>query len=218
MQFLDRFLGFSDTQFAELTAINREIVAYLDPYAVPAGEFLDWLGAWFDWRFLADWPEAVRREMIATSVIFFRERGTAAGLKRMLRWHTGLADPLPVIIEHHRLRGRDPEPPLHIGGVPLTPAPEALAHHFTVVMPAGAAPDARSRAKIETLIEAQKPAHAVFALRFTEAGVHIGRQSSLGVDAVLGGYPTGPLGEGRLGQGLQTSRGGDPALGATLLN
>lgn len=216
-RFLDRFLSFFDRRLAEITAINGEMTAHLDPYAVPAGEFLDWLGRWFDWRFLADWPESVRREMIATSLTFFRERGTESGIRRMLQWHTGLTDPLPVIIEHHRLRDRPPDPPLHIGGAPLAPSADELAHQFTLVLPGALVPDGRSLSKIRALIEAQKPAHTLFHLRMIEAGVRIGRQSSLGVDAILGPYPMGPLGAGRLGQGLQTARGGDPALGATAL-
>ena len=64
VRFLDRFLSYFDTVFAEMTAANREIAALFDPEVVPA-EFLAWLGSWFDLEFLATWPEATRREMIA---------------------------------------------------------------------------------------------------------------------------------------------------------
>ena len=172
--------------------------------------------------------------MIASSVAFFRERGTVAGLRRMLQWHTGVADPLPVILEHHRLHDRmagapgwvrardccplqDPVPPLYIGGLPLDPAPDELAHRFTVVLPEGAAGDDEERVRIEQLVNAQKPAHTLFAVRYVRAGLRIGRQSSLGVDAVVGSYPVAPLGEARLGQTIQPGAGNDAVLGKTVL-
>lgn len=219
-RFLDRFLSYSDTQFAEITALNLEIALYLDPYAVPTGEFLSWLGAWFDWRFLSDWPDATRREMIATSVQFFRERGTAAGLRRLLQWHTGLPDPLPVIIEHHRLRGwqaTDGRTMLHVGGLPMPGVADDLAHHFTVVLPRAAAQGAEAETKIADLIEAQKPAHTFVEMRFVETGVRIGRQSSLGIDMILGCWPSQPLGAGALGQGFHTGSG-DAVIGSTIIN
>ena len=63
--FLDRFLGYFDTVFAEISARQAWVPALLDPVAVPSGPFLDWLGSWFDLEFLPEWPEATRRAMVA---------------------------------------------------------------------------------------------------------------------------------------------------------
>ncbi|MEV8467460.1 phage tail protein [Fluviibacterium sp. DFM31] len=218
--FLDRLLSYSDTIFSEITTLNAAFAAHLDPHAVPAGDFLDWLGRWFDWRFLAEWPDQTRREMIETSVTFFRERGTVAGLRRLLQWHSGLADPMPVIIEHHHLRDWDmaggaTRP--NIGGLPIPQGEGRYAHHFTVVLPASAVPDSTARAKILDLIEAQKPAHTVADIRLVGPGLRIGAQSMVGVDTILGDWPSKPLGAGALGQTLHTAHGG-PALGTTTLN
>ena len=40
-RFLDRLLSYSDTVFAEISALDGDVARYLDPHAVPAGEFLE---------------------------------------------------------------------------------------------------------------------------------------------------------------------------------
>jgi phage tail-like protein len=199
VRFLERFLGYFDTVFAEVIAANREIGAFLDPEVVPA-EFLSWLGSWFDLAFLAAWPEATRRAMIRDAIGHFRRRGTVAGLKRILQWHTGIADPLPQVIEHFRLpTGGDP---IMVGGTALDPG--TPAHSFTIVMPTHLAEDEESRAVLERLIAANVPAHTRWQLRLTEPGVSLGAQSTLGVDMLLAAHGGGALGTGRLGLGLAT--------------
>lgn len=207
-RFLDRFLSYFDTVFAEIRTANRETAALFDPEVVPAA-FLAWLGSWFDLEFLATWPEATRRRMIQQAIGFFRRRGTVAGLRQILQWHTGLADPLPQVIEHFRLAGRDE--PLLIGGAVLDPG--TPAHAFTIVMPAHLVAEPGSRAVLERLIAANVPAHARWQLRLTEPGVVVGRQSTLGVDMLLAGPGGDALGAGRLGATLATG----PALPEALL-
>jgi hypothetical protein len=107
----------------------------------------------------------------------------------------------------------------YIGGYPLEPGPDALAHQFTVVLPASVAPDEPSLATLRQLVELQKPAHTDFQLRFVRPGLRIGCQSTVGVDTLVGDYPLEPLEEMRLGQ---TSRLGapdelQPKLGSTRL-
>lgn len=194
-RFLDRFLGFFDTVFAEILAENSRTGALFDPRAVPAGPFLDWLASWFDITFLPTWPEATRRDMVAQAVAMYRRRGTIAGLRQMLQWHTGLGEPVPAVIEHFRLTG-----PLSIGGEPLDAA--APAHAFTVVLPASAVVDKDARVQIDRVIAAVVPAHTRWELRLIEPGIAIGWQSTLGVDMLIGGYGPAPLDAGRLGADL----------------
>ena len=206
--FLDRFLSYFDTVQEEVRFLMQDFTRYLDPRSVPAGPFLDWLGSWFDWKFLAQWPTELRREMLGRSIEFFKRRGTVDGLRQMLQWHTGLANGLPQIIEHFRLRdytGLQERSdgnvyPLYVGQYPLDPGTDRITHWFTVVVPASVVPDAESRARLQRLIEAQKPAHTAFQLRVFSPGVRIGKQSSIGLDAWLGNYPAAPLGELSLGQ------------------
>ncbi len=191
-RFLDQFLSYFDTIFAEVTAVNRDIAALFDPGDVPE-EFLSWLGAWFDLDFDASWPTEVRREMVAGAVPYFRMRGTVAGLQRILQWHTGLSGALPQVIEHFRLPA-EPEL-LMIGGVALDPGPRA--HSFTIVLPSYVV-DADRRPVLERLIEASIPAHTRYRLHLVDPGVQIAAQSTLGVDMTLTSYGAGPLDDSRL--------------------
>jgi phage tail-like protein len=200
LRFLDRFLSYFDTVFAEVTAANRETAALFDPWAVPDGDALSWLGSWFDLDFLAQWSPDVRRRMIAEAMAYSRERGTVRGLKRILQWHTGLSDPMPQIIEHFRLPAGNPVP---IGGELLDPAP--LAHGCTIVLPERAVPDDAARARVEQLIAAHAPGHVHCRLRLIPAGVAVGRQSTVGVDTLLGRPSSGALGAARLGDDFATA-------------
>ena len=190
--FLDRYLSYFDTVHAEITAANRRIATLFDPQVVPA-EFLAWLGSWFDLEFLSSWPVSVRREMIAEAVGYYRMRGTVAGLKRILQWHTGLADPLPQVIEHFRL----PETgPVVVGGAALEPT--SPAHSFTVVLPSHVAPPS-ALPVLERLVAANVPAHTRYELRLADPGVTVGAQSTVGVDMTLDSLGRAPLGGARLG-------------------
>jgi phage tail-like protein len=228
--FLDRFLSYFDTVYAEIEARLADVTRLLDPYAVDAGEFLDWLGAWFDWQFLAEWPEATRRAMVAEAVAHFRERGTVHGLRRMVQWHTGVGEPFPHVIEHFRLREyaarrlvAEPDHPAgrpYIGGRPLNPGHAGLSHRFTVVLPGSAAADNTAHARLVRVIEAQKPAHTGFELRTLKPGVRIACQSTVGVDTWLGDYPADVLGRMALGADarLETAQPGGPRLGSSFLS
>jgi phage tail-like protein len=190
--FLDRFLGYFDVVFAEIVARHATSSALFEPAAVPRGPFLEWLASWFDITFLPEWPEATRRAMIAQAITMFRRRGTIAGLRQMVQWHTGLSEPMPAIIEHFRVTA-----PISVAGSPLTPS--APAHTFTIVLPAKAATDATSLERLQAVIAAAIPAHTRYELRLVEPGITIGRQSTPGVDMLVGSHGTGPLGALRLG-------------------
>jgi phage tail-like protein len=196
--FLDRYLSYFDTVLAEVTAVNRDIAALFDPRVVPE-EFLSWLGAWFDLDFDTSWPTWLRREMVAEAVPYFRMRGTVAGLKRILQWHTGLRGELPQVIEHFRLSGVDE--PFMIGGVALEPGDHA--HSFTVVLPSYVVPDDR-RSVLERLVEASIPAHTRYHLHLVEPGVTIAAQSTIGIDMTLTSADAGVLDGARLDHSFAT--------------
>ena len=199
LRFLDRFLSYFDTVFAEITAANREIVALFDPWAVPEGDALAWLGSWFDLDFLAEWSPDVRRQMITHAIAYARTRGTVAGLKQILQWHTGLCDPMPQIIEHFRL----PDGTVLVGGEPLEST--SVSHTCTLVLPEVVVPDAAARTRVEQLIAEHAPAHVRVHLRLVPAGVAVGRQATIGVDTLLGSRSSGALGRSRLGGDLATA-------------
>lgn len=205
--FLDRLLSYFDTVFEEVESGIERFSGYLDPYGVPAGPFLSWLGEWLDLSFLAEWPEVTRRTLIDRAIELYKKRGTIAGVQEMVRLHTGLGPPFPLIVEHFRLRdyGERREVPVEdlvdgipfLAGSPLSPAtdPDELTHHFTILLPDKVAGDDDALATLHHLIEAQKPAHTKYRLRLVRPGFRIGCQSTIGADALIGPYPQAPLGE-----------------------
>ncbi len=199
--FLDRFLSYFDTVFNEIETLIDQFTGYLDPDGVPAGDFLAWLGSWFDLTFLAEWPDAVRRAFVRQAITLYKQRGTLPGLQAVLRLHTGLLAPHPVIIEHFRLRDynarrdvADPPGPYYLAGAPLDPPAGEIAHHFTLALPQKAAADSAALQTLQRLIEAQKPAHTRYQIRLVAPGIAIGCQSTIGVDMLLGSAPPSPLG------------------------
>ncbi|MGV8937555.1 MAG: phage tail protein [Allorhizobium sp.] len=211
VSFLDRFLSYFDTIFAEISASNRDIATLFDPKSAPEGAFLDWLGSWFDLSFLAEWDVETRREMIAEAIRYYSIRGTVAGLKKILQWHTGLSDPLPQIIEHYRIpSGAAPM----IAGSPLDVVP--AAHSATIVLPLVIVPDEAAEKRLLRLIAKNAPAHVRFSLRLVDPGITIGTQSTIGVDMLIGSLAPQGLGLGHLGLDFSTEgprpRGIAPAL------
>ncbi len=196
--FLDRFLSYFDTVFAELRQQSRDIGVHFDPRAVPADRWLEWLGSWFDISFLAEWDEATRREMVAHAIDTARDRGTKAGLAQMLRWHLGLEAPWPAIVENWAL---GPDAPT-AGHVPMPTEPEP--HKITIFLPRALVPTDQET-RLSRLIGGWCPAHVDYDLRFLEPGLIIGSQSIPGVDAYLGASTAQPLGIGRAGIDLGIS-------------
>jgi phage tail-like protein len=214
--FLDRFLSLFDTLFAEIETQVDEYSSYLDPDSVPTGPFLEWLGAWFDLKFLDNWPEETRRTLIRRAIALYKKRGTLEGLQEILRLHTGLQTPMPAIIEHFRMRnyagrwergvGDLPDGKLYLAGQPFQPGAGEIAHHFTVFLPSAVVPEEEAVGAIRSLIDSHAPAHTQFFLRLVRPGIRIGCQSTIGIDTLIGSYPSEPLGKdmillvnGRLG-------------------
>ena len=210
-EFLDRFLSIFDTQFDNLSAIIEDFTGFLDPFEVPATDFLPWLASWFDLRFFATWTEQTRRTVMQRITSLYKKRGTLAGIKEMIRLHTGLDDRFPIIIEHFRLRDfqsrYSPDglvnQSLYINGAPFMPSGNELAHHFTVILPRQVAQEDQEIDLLMQLINAQRPAHTQFQLQFIDTGIRIGCQSTIGVDTLLGRIEEGALGTLRLGQNSQ---------------
>ena len=209
--FLDRYLSYFDTVFDEIESLIERFTGYIDPDGVPAGAFLTWLGSWLDLEFLAEWPDSTRREFVRRAIELYKLRGTITGLQEVLRLHTGLQPPQPTIIEHYRMRNYrarhkagglvDGKP--YLGGYTFLPGENEIVHHFTIVLPDQAVPDDDALATIHRLIDAQKPAHTQYAIRVVHPGVRIGCQSTIGVDALIGPYPSAPLGTLKLAQSGQ---------------
>jgi phage tail-like protein len=181
---LDRLLSLFDTIFGEIESAIEDFPLLLDVAGVPS-DFLPWLASWFDLDLERSWSDGQRRAFLQNLMKLYRWRGTVAGLRLLLRLHTGLSDPMPGIVEHFR----------GIGTVPLErwlgPAPDAdQAHHFTILLPSYQIDTAEKRATIARLVDAAIPAHTHYTLRTVRRGMRLVGPgtvgSALGLDSLLG--------------------------------
>jgi phage tail-like protein len=156
--FVGRFLlafeavltGSEDVEQPGLERIAEHIPDYFDPLTAPR-EFLPWLAGWAALSVRADWDEDTTRGFIREVVPLYRQRGTLAGLKRMLEIYlrplgsTVAADDVVVFDTFD-----DP------------------AHFFQVRLTLSDANPARLRATQEmarAIIDREKPAHTFYALK-----------------------------------------------------
>jgi phage tail-like protein len=133
-----------------LEQIAGRIPDYLDPARTPE-DFLSWLAGWVALSLRADWAEDTKRGFIQEIVPLYRQRGTLAGLKRMLEIYLRpLGDKVSrddvVIFDEFT------EP----------------AHFFQVQLTLSDANPGRVRATQEiarAIIDQEKPAHTFYALK-----------------------------------------------------
>jgi phage tail-like protein len=97
-EFLERFLSLFETAFGELEGIIERVPELFDPGRTPAA-FLDWLAQWLDLGVEEDWPEDVKRRLLASASRLYQRKGTAAGLVEFVEILTGRR---PTILESFR--------------------------------------------------------------------------------------------------------------------
>lgn len=228
--FLQRFLAPAEGELSTLYSHAAERHVLLDPRSAPE-EMLPWLasfvGLTLDERLSAE----QKRTLVSEATWLFRFRGTVDGLTRLLEIVAGA----PVlVVEHFRLRGLgvglvgDPDRPtsssilgagFRVGGG-LDGASEgaepgagadAFAHRFTVVV---RAPLTEHReAVVRHALEVHRPAHTLYELCSTSAGMRVGRGLHVGLTAILGetsGFDPLVLGQTLLGRHAVV---GQPRLG-----
>ena len=137
--FMARFLAIFESILTpvEWTVDNFDL--FLSPRTAPAG-FLPWLANWYALSFDATWSEAKRRKLLAEAPRLYARRGTRWALARVLEIYTGRE---PEIVEFEE---------------------EDDPFSFTVRLPF-----ARRELNVtllEQIIDAHKPAHTMYSLRF----------------------------------------------------
>ena len=194
----------------------------------PRRDFLAWLSSWLGVVADGDFSEAQRRALLRQAPELYRWRGTARGLRAHVRAYTGLE---PTVLEHFRVRrwaflgssrlgdatelwGTDVLEALQLGahsrigeflladrGDPRTDPLHVFAHRFTVFAPSPRPLSPSQRATLERVVQEAKPAHTVATVVTIGPRMQIGRQSRVGVDTIVGAYPSGvTAGEARLGR------------------
>jgi phage tail-like protein len=162
--FMKRFLSLQQHVALQIDEKLESIHSYFDPRETPEG-FLPWLAGWLAMGLHEGWSEKRRREIILRAVEIYLMRGTAKGLKLALEL---FAETLAEIEEFTW-----PYPGFVVGHNAVIDIQSTIARPvfqtqcFVVHLPV--AKDRISREKLRTVhavVEAEKPAHAYYALKF----------------------------------------------------
>jgi len=150
-----------------IDGINQKIDGVheiFDPHETPA-EFLPWLASWSAFTIDENWPEEQRRELIKKAMEFYRIRGTKKGLINWLELFTGTT---PTILENEwPFKGFQIGVASTIGVDSIILPPVNTAHCFIVEFPIHADDITDEMIiRIHDIIQAQKPAHTTYFLRF----------------------------------------------------
>lgn len=223
--FSERFLALFDSFLDDVDEQITRMPALLDADGVPDG-MLPWLGGFLDIAMDPAWDAARRRRLLQAAPKLYRMRGTVDGMRAALRL---VFDLDPVIREaanerawgavggvtlgggvrlfspsqwRFRLdRSRLGRAPLRsVGQVELDPF-TSVAYRFDVLVPLRL--DSALRQRVQQLIDAQKPAHAVARLIDSRGSFVLGGEVSVGVDTILAPFEPSVLGSGgnvRLGR------------------
>jgi phage tail-like protein len=148
-EFLGRFLLIFEHVLSPIERTVANIPYYFDARIAPP-EMLTWLASWLGLVLDERWPEAQRRALIRSAVELYQWRGTRRGLAEFLRLYTGFT---PEIVE----AGANGK---------AAAASDAFRFIVRVRVPDPAQVD---RTVLETIIDAEKPAHAGYALEISAA-------------------------------------------------
>lgn len=170
-ELMGRFLMLFESFWAPIEGQIDNIPLYFDPALTPL-KLLPWLATWVDLTLDDHWPEAKRRQLLKAAVSLYRKRGTRRGLREYLEIYTGAQVQISEHGAHNMLLG--PEARLGLG---VALGTLNMPHTFTVTVflpPASGVVataaeheryEADRRRMIETIIEAEKPAHTSYILR-----------------------------------------------------
>lgn len=227
-EFSARFLSIFDAIRDRISDTVRDAASYFDPEATPAG-FLNWLGSWIGLVLERNWPVAKQRMLVRDAHKLYEKRGTPEGLRMHIRLFAG-REPLVLehfrlrrwmflnrgrlgdcsalfgasIVRRLQLDrfSRIGEFQLVDSGDPLRDPFLVHAHQFSVMVPLRRGADAGAeRRALERIIEVSKPAHTKAELHLIEPRMRIGTQAFIGIDTVVGEYPSGVVaGKGSLGR------------------
>ena len=119
--------------------------SYLDPDLTPS-DVLQWLGGWLGLILDEDWPIERRRALVRSIVGLYEERGTAAGIARLVELYTGAR----VEIVEGGAAGFSQTPSQELPG---TAADAFIVRVLTE------SPDTLDAHRIELLVASSRPAH-----------------------------------------------------------
>ena len=164
---MSRFLMLFEDFWDPIEKQVDTIHSYFDPGLTPS-EVLPWLASWLDLTFDNRWPDQKRRQLLRRIALLYRKRGTKPGLKEYIEVLTGTE----AEIMEHRAENFVLGPMAKLGpGIAL--GRDNTANSFTVLVrvPPDAGEEASwvDRRLIESIVDAEKPAHTSYILRMETA-------------------------------------------------
>lgn len=138
-RFISRFLALFESILLPIEWTVDNFDLFLGPSTAPAG-FLPWLASWFEITCDGTWTEQQRRTLVREAHQIYAQRGTRQALSRMLEIYIGQP---PKIVDD---------------------AKNQKPHTFDVLLPIR--DDPARRPNVQAIIDAHKPAHTTYALRF----------------------------------------------------
>ncbi len=148
--------------------IERQITDihhYFDPMVMPLG-LLRWYAHWVDLTLDPRWPEAKQRRLLSSIVSLYRRRGTPGGLAEFLELYTGVKPKIDEKRARNFTLGKSA-----LLGPSIALGQDNVPHSFAVTLRLPRVADAEAelrRAVIESIIEAEKPAHTSYTLEIFE--------------------------------------------------
>jgi phage tail-like protein len=211
--FLDRFLSIFQTSFDDFDRRIDDLWYLFDPFAVP-DRFLPWLEAWLALPIDPDLTPAKRRELLKSAFRNYLLRGTVKGLEQVIQDYTGVSSVrvlehfrlrnwLSLALDAELCRGvrlwsrayfgrLELGVSSTVGSFGLVGAPEPAmepfdwgANRFSVFFPAHPYRAEAITAKVQSVIDREKPAHAQATLCPVFPRLRVGTQASLGVDTFV---------------------------------
>lgn len=148
--------------------IERQITDihhYFDPMVMPLG-LLRWYAHWVDLTLDPRWPEYKQRRLLSSIVSLYRRRGTPGGLADFLELYTEVKPKIDEKRARNFALGKNA-----LLGPSIALGSDNVPHSFAVTLRLPRVPDAEAelrRAVIESIIEAEKPAHTSYTLEIFE--------------------------------------------------
>jgi phage tail-like protein len=159
------------------------------PYETPP-EFLGWLSRWVGFVMDENWPEDKKRQLLRSASEYYKVRGTVKGLTLYLSHFVNVE---PRIIENKwPFKGFqiDVHSTMDVDSIIFPPINKS--HCFVVSIPIDVKDaDDQLIIKVHDIIRAEKPAHAVYYLRFKHEAQQLTEFQIVIGDGDSGGYVIG---------------------------
>ena len=162
---LGQLLMMAESLWGPIERQITDIHHYFDPMVMPLG-LLRWYAHWVDLTLDPRWPEAKQRRLLSSIVSLYRRRGTPGGLAEFLELYTGVKPKIDEKRARNFALGKNA-----LLGPSIALGSDNVPHSFSVTLRLPRVPDAEAtlrRAVIESIIEAEKPAHTSYTLEIFE--------------------------------------------------